>query len=289
MKLTSTVGIIAFCLIAIVYAVVWYQVFASAPSLQPRFDFLEVGQGDSHLVTLAGGVTLLVDAGPSIQVVESLESVMPWKRTIDLAIISHPEVDHFGGFAALLDRFHVRTFLLTGREPDTPNPQWKVLMQKVEEKNIPVIQVQAGDMIRHGDSKVFFLSPDTQYLGGGELNDTALVELVDAPPVRALLTADIGIAVEKALMEKYRLKADILKVGHHGSKFSSDAAFLQAVDPVIVVIQAGKDNRYGHPHPDMLQRISKFTDAAVLRTDQQGTVTIEVQGEKLKTRTFQEL
>ena len=124
-----------------------------------------------------------------------------------------------------------------------------------------------------GEAVVTVLAPSPLEWESKELNDTALVFLIQTPEYRALYTGDIGANVEARLVRDYNLKANVLKVGHHGSRFSSSDQFLAEVLPDIAVIEVGK-NSYGHPTPAALGRLSKWAQA-IFRTDQNGLVKIE--------------
>lgn len=255
--------------------VIWQQILSTGAAQTPIFHFLDVGQGDSELVVFAGGVKLLTDAGPDASVVTALEKVLPaTDRYIDLALITHPQLDHFAGFAALLQHYRVGAFVINGRADDASVKQWPALLAEIRAERIPIVTLTGGDSISVGASTVSLLSPDAQDLQSGELNDTGLVELITAPPVRALFTADIGFNVENELVQKFDLHADILKVAHHGSKSSSSDAFLRAVDPKIAVIEVGAKNHYSQPSSDTLMRLASSTTAKLYRTDKNSTVTI---------------
>lgn len=253
--------------------VAWFQMFAAAPPQKASINFLDVGQGDSILLELAGGVRIMTDAGPDSSVAKSLESALgQGSRSIDLAIITHPELDHFNGFNYVIENYRIGAFIVNGR--DHPgSKQWEELMAKITARNIPLITLGAGDAIGYRDSRIDIISPGVQFVASSELNDTGIVQKVRTPDFTALLTADTGINVENYLRARYDLGADILKVGHHGSKYSSGAAFLVAVHPALAVISSGTHNTYGHPAQDTLTRLGAAS-VPVLRTDQHGTITV---------------
>lgn len=272
MKDKSMAWIVLAVLVAVDGAA-WLQLFAAAPPKSAAISFLDVGQGDSSFLALPGGVRIMTDAGPDSSVVRSLEKVLGQGiRSIDLAIITHPELDHFNGFNYLIEKYSIGAFIINGR--DHPgSKQWAELMQKIRSKDIPLITLGEGDVIRSGDSRIDILSPNAQLVSSSELNDGGMVEKVRTPDFVALFTADIGFTVEKHLRSRYDLSADILKVGHHGSKYSSDLAFLRVVHPQLAVISVSARNTYGHPAPDTLSRLSA-AHIPVVRTDQKGTITV---------------
>ena len=261
---------------------VWAQIIFLDRSISPKIYFLNVGQGDSTLVEFPTGVQILTDAGPSKKVVGELGKILGEPdHYIDLAIITHPQLAHFNGFNEILERYEVGAFIVNGREVDLP--EWKSLVAKISERKIPVIILAATDKIKNAENKIEILSPDQNFIQSGELNDTSLVELIQIKNLKLLLTGDIGQNVEKYLVKKLgsQLKTDILKVAHHGSKFSSSNEFLGVVNPKVAVIEVG-DNRYGHPTPEAIQRLSEANILKILRTDQDGTIKTLTENKRLK-------
>jgi competence protein ComEC len=265
--------------------IVWFWVFGGQSNVNAtRIDVLDVGQGDSQLLTLSGGVQILTDAGEGSNVVGALEHAAgSADRYIDLAIVSHPQLDHFDGFNALISRYRIGAFIYNGRGADIP--AWKKLLANLQEKGIPIIDVGAGDRIRHGANVIHIILPDASHLQSAELNDTSIVKLIETPHLRALFTGDIDALTEEQLLQKLNAGVDVLKVAHHGSKYSSSAAFLGALSPKIAVIGVGERNRYGHPTPETLKRLAS-SGAALFRTDVNGTVTVI--GKEGKLRVFVE-
>lgn len=261
---------------------VWSRIFFAKAADETQIRFLDVGQGDAELIIFPGNFKVLTDAGPDSKIIGELEKIPPLgDRYIDLAIISHPQLDHFNGFRYLLDRYRIGAFIYNGRS-DTPGIQeWPDLISKIKKRGTPLIQLGAGDRIKHSGDKIDFLSPNSELIQSAELNDTGLVELIESRGLKALLTADIGAETEKYLVKHFNLRADILKVPHHGSRFSSSAVFLEAVKPKVAIIEVGNNNRYGHPTPETLKRLSNIS-AAIFRTDKNGQITASVIGEKLK-------
>lgn len=262
---------------------VWYLVLFSRPITEPRLYFLDVGQGDSELLILPGGIKILTDAGPNQKILQSLQRVLTaGERYIDIGIISHPQADHFSGFNYLLDNYKFGAFVFGGRSDSAGVGDWQILMDKIKSRNIPLLAVSAGDGIRNGGNRIDFLSPDDAYIQSAELNDVGLVELIKTGSFRALLTSDTGENIESYLIKKgAELKADVLKVAHHGSKYSSSEPFLEAVNPKVAVIEVGASNKYGHPTKDALANLASVA-AKIFRTDQNGNIGIFAENGKLK-------
>lgn len=277
-------AIIVISLVALMVVVAWGVISSSAAGRIARAYFLDVGQGDGELIVFPGNIKVMTDAGPDDSILSSLGKIMPANDNyIDLAVLSHPQLDHFNGYYYLLDHYRFGAFVWNGRDGGIGAKEWFLLMEKIRSKNIPIITLAMGDAIHYENNEIDMLSPDDGFGTSAELNDTGFVELVKTPGFRALLTADIGSNVEDHLTEQgIDLRADILKVAHHGSKFSSGGAFLAAVDPKIAVIEVGAKNKYGHPTKEALARIASSTRAVLLRTDRDGTITISSDNGKLK-------
>jgi len=265
---------------------VWYQVFSGAPSKSSKVYFLDVGQGDAELVVFPGNIKVMTDAGPDNKVMTSLGKALPTgDHYIDLAIVSHPQLDHFNGYNFILDQYKVGAFIINGRSDTKTVYEWPQLLAKIKEKNIPLITLGAGDSITYASDTIDMLSPDKDFIQSGELNDTGFVELIKTPEFRTLLTADTGFNVEDYLVQNhFDLKADVLKIGHHGSKTSSGANFLAAVNPKVAAIEVGAKNMYGHPTKEALARLASTT-VNIFRTDMNGTVEITAEEGKLKVLT----
>ncbi len=261
---------------------VWSRILFAKAADETHMHFLNVGQGDAELVILPGNLKILTDAGPDSKIIGELEKIPSLNdRYIDVAVISHPQLDHFNGFRYILDRYRVGAFIYNGRSDGPGVEEWPDLVKKIKERGAPLIQMGAGDKIKYSASMINFLSPNPELLQSAELNDTGLVELIESNGLRILLTADIGAETEKYLANHFDLRADILKVAHHGSRFSSSDIFLKAVKPKVAIIEVGSKNRYGHPTQETLKRLSNVS-AAIFRTDNSGQITASAVGEKLK-------
>ncbi|MDP2598930.1 MAG: hypothetical protein Q8P49_03815 [Candidatus Liptonbacteria bacterium] len=274
---------IIFFSLAVLAIFVWYEIFSGKPGASPVLYFLDVGQGDSELMIFPGNVKIMTDAGPDSKVVASLQKVLPaGDRYIDLAIISHPQLDHFNGFNFILGQYRIGAFIINGRSDTKGISQWPELLNKIKAQKIPLITLGAGDRIAYADDEIDILSPDANIVQSGELNDTGFVELIKTPQFKVLLTADVGFNVENYLIgHGFDLRADILKVSHHGSKTSSGGKFLATVRTKIAVIGVGARNTYGHPTKEALMRIAS-SGAKIFRTDRDGTVKVWFEDEKLK-------
>lgn len=254
---------------------------------EPRIYFLPVGQGDATLITVEKN-NILIDAGPSARIVSQLDRLIPFsRRKIDLLFISHPNKDHFGGVFELAKRYRLRAVLLTGVE--TERSSYKNLLQLIKQQHLPVIYLRRGQEIKlsRGNQELanfLVLWPERELKPGTlleekELNDSSIVSLFSSQRVRGLFTGDISAKVEQLLLESVP-DLDFLKVPHHGSKYSSSAAFLEKLKPEIALIGVG-ENSYGHPTPEVLNRL-QAVGARILRTDLDGLIELVIKKDGLE-------
>ncbi len=256
---------------------VWFQVLAAGPNKNAEIYALNVGQGDSELMILpppAGSgraVKILIDGGPDDKVLDNLDSIFgATDRYIDLVILSHPETDHFTGLIDVFKRYKVGAFISNGRAGKAKS--FNDLTKAVNEGGALSAVLAEGDKIKYADNKLDILSPSENLIQSKETNDTALVLKLTAPDVKALFTGDINSKIEDELARKYDLDVDVLKVAHHGSKFSASQKFMEATTPKIALIEVGKNN-YGHPTPQALNALASV-GAQIFRTDNDGMIKL---------------
>jgi competence protein ComEC len=241
-----------------------------------RAYFLDVGQGDSSVILFKDKV-ILIDAGEVDQgdrVVSDLQKLGVTR--IDLLVATHPHSDHIGGMQEVLAAFPVEKVLDSGLS-STSSP-YEHFLETVDRKNIPYVVAEQGQTIDLDPSlRILVLSPPKGRIGD-DLNTNSIVLRIAYGTVNLLYTGDATTAAED-IMEKagYPLDAQILKVGHHGSYSSSSAAFITRVRPELAVISLGKDNPYGYPHREPLQRLQD-AKTVTYRTDYNGTILVRSDG-----------
>ena len=267
---------LSFLLLAGFNLFIWLQVISGAKS-DLNLYFLKVGQGDSELAQLPGGAQVLIDGGPDKSVLLELAKTLPANdHYLDLLVMTHPQADHFAGFFDVVERYKVGAFIATGREGETET--WKKFRKLLEEKQIPVVLIRTGDKIIYKNSRFEVLSPDSEMLRDKELNESSIILKLESEGVKMLFTGDAGFKAENRLLSTSqvdRLDVDVLKVGHHGSKFATGAGFLAAATPLISVIEVGQKNRYGHPTEATLNRLRSI-GSAIYQTDENGTVQLRI-------------
>jgi len=267
----------------------WKEVFDLSAPRYLLVDFLDVGQGDAVFIETPQGHQILIDGGPNSSVLAKLAELMPfWDKTIDLVILTHPEKDHMTGILDVLQKYKVSYFLWTGViKNDAENKKLASILDEIQTPKsnfllaalnqssaTKVLIASAGEEIKAGDVLVDILFP-VENLEGQDLknsaNDTSIINKIVYGENSFLFTGDIGSGTEKELVSSGKdIVSDVLKVAHHGSKYSTSDLFLQTVSPKYAVIEVGK-NSYGHPTPEVLQRLEKF-GIKVLRTDRDGDI-----------------
>lgn len=257
---------------------VWGRIVFGGSNENLEVYFLDVGQGDSELIVLPGNVKILIDAGPNNKILKELSSVLkPTDRYIDLVILSHPQLDHFSGLMDVLKRYQIGAFIFSGRRGDAP--AFQDLEKIIKENKIAAIALAENDKIKYLKNRFDVLSPSKNLLQSAELNDTTLVMKFENEEVKILFTGDIDKKTEEYLIKKRDLNVDVLKVSHHGSKFSTGREFLIEAAPKISIIEVGK-NSYGHPTAEVLDKLASI-GAQIFRTDRDGTVKLIINNRQI--------
>ncbi|HID51670.1 MAG TPA: DNA internalization-related competence protein ComEC/Rec2 [Anaerolineae bacterium] len=241
--------------------------------------FLNVGQGDATFIQTPSGRQILIDGGlyPSV-LNDQLGQQMPfWDKEIDLVIATHPDADHVSGLADLFERYHIPT-LITDGEGLGESHIYDAVLQAAEANGTEIRRAVAGEIIEIEDGvRLEILHPGST-LNGENRNENSVSMRLVYGEFTYLSTGDAEQEAEQAMLANGRpLNALVFKAGHHGSNSSSSTPFLQAVQPQIIIVSAGKDNKFGHPRPEMLQRAQDI-GAAVLRTDELGTIEVVTDG-----------
>jgi len=265
-------------------------------------DVLDVAQGDSILVISPKGSTLLIDGGgrfagfrgheevPGPDPGEEAVSAYLWSRGIqrlDAVALTHAHQDHIGGLKAVLENFQVGRLWL-GRETETP--ALGQLKQIAERRHVRIEHELRGQSFSWDGVQVDFLWPQIppEEIAPSAKNNDSLVVRLQYKERSVLLPGDAEKQAEYAMLSETdaeKLHADVLKVGHHGSKNSTMAEFLESVGPQIAIISAGEQNPYGHPSPELLERLLG-SGARVLRTDEEGAVRVVTDGHRLRVNCF---
>ena len=244
-----------------------------------RLDFLDVGQGDASLIRTPGGHAILVDAGPNLEGVDAGRRVVaPFLAEagvtrLDAVVLSHAHLDHFGGIAAVLDR--VPSPLLFEPGEAVADAAYLHTLDAAAADGVGWAPLRVGDTLRVDGVTLIVLHPDTSWAEWGlDLNEDSVVLLLEWGRFAALLSGDAGFRAERRLAGHVG-RVDLLKVGHHGSRWATSADWLQELAPEVGVISVGRVNRYGHPSAEALDRL-RAEGTSIWRTDQDGEVAVEV-------------
>jgi len=235
--------------------------------------FIDVGQGDSILIESPSGKTMLIDGGvkgAGQQIVSYLKELGINK--LDIVVATHPDADHIGGLIPVLDNMTIEQFYDSGKVHTSQT--FEEMLTRIDEKNIPYHVPKIGDDIEFDkDVNVKVLNANDQ---ATDNNDASIVLKMTYGNVSFLLTGDAGVALEKEMLQ-YDVKATVLKAGHHGSNTSSSEEFIQAVKPEVTILSYGEDNKYGHPHAEIVDRLQAI-GSKIYATADLGTITVSTDG-----------
>ncbi len=244
--------------------VLWPMVFKGNDKNLTAY-FFDVGQGDVSYFRTADSQDILIDGGPGSKVLSKLGEAMPYyDKKIELIILSHAHADHIDGLVDVLKRYDVDKILYYATETDYAG--YQELKKIVKEKNIASKNVKAGDEVLLGQTTIKILSP-INYVEGTDLNDSSIVLRLIYGQNSIMMTGDAGLKTEKEILNNnVDIKSDILKVGHHGSKYSSSTDFLEKIAPSYGIIMVGLKNSYHHPHQTTLDNLNNL-GIKIFRTD----------------------
>jgi len=263
-----------------------------------RLFFLDVGQGDAILIE-KGDYQILIDGGPGDEILSELGAIMPISdRKIETVILTHPHADHLTGINLILDRYEVDKFYHSGTSYNSN--AYEELTVKLLDKNIDSFIPEIGEMfVPYENAEMIFLWPGAQYLGATlqNANNSSVVSRFCYFDQCVLLTGDIEVDEQKKMFDYYFsnsadndssqlvasndnyssieskksaiIKSDILKIPHHGSSNGTNALLLQKVDPKTVIIQVGAENKFGHPHNQVVELLKNIE---IYRTDRDGRI-----------------
>ncbi|MEG1427879.1 MAG: ComEC/Rec2 family competence protein [Oscillospiraceae bacterium] len=245
---------------------------ANRDSIADKYDFnlhfLDVGKADSILIE-SRGKFILIDGGD----INSTDYILTYLhrrkvRELEAVFLSHPDSDHLGAFATVLRKFPTKEFYTTKGSAQTP--EYLDMINVLQEKNVPISYLRAGNTLEFGKINFAFFSPEGTYANS---NDNSLVFRVYYEDFSTLFTGDAGLAAEKNILKSdMHLQSDVLKISHHGSDTASCEDFLTAVNPKLAVISVGQDRNF-LPNLQVMNRL-KNMNIPTYRTDTQGTLIV---------------
>lgn len=300
-----------FFLSCLVVVAIGYFIYLQWPDNYTHVIFCDVGQADATLIT-HGFVQVLVDGGRNEVALSCLGEHMPfWDRTLEAIVVTHADEDHIGGLATIMERYRSRLIFSTkfGKDTETFFKLRSAVLNELEhgaELKEPIlgqqIRITQDTSLRILPPSYLDLSPE---VAGGMIknafdpnlsentlldvaeghqeivksyNDLSIALFIEVKKVKMLLTGDLEQLGEQALLDKGLItKTSILKVGHHGSNSSTIQAFLETVRPEISIVSSGKNNKFGHPHSEILQRLDQI-GSKIYRTDQKGSIEVVTDG-----------
>lgn len=241
-----------------------------------QIHFLDIGQGDATYIT-CDGHSMLVDAGNNnkgTQVQSYLESQKI--SSLDYLVGTHPDADHIGGLDVVLTKFPAKKLFMPDYEKDTKT--YEDVVKAAKYRRLEITHPKAGQTYPLGSAKITILGPLEAY---SDANDNSVCFLLEHGENRFLFTGDAEEDAESDMLSAgENVQADVYKVSHHGSKTATTEAFFREISPVYAVISCGDDNRYGHPHAEVLNRL-RAAGVQMFRTDDQGTVVVVSDGTDL--------
>jgi competence protein ComEC len=245
--------------------------------------FLDVGQGDAILIE-RGSNQILIDGGPSGQkLLEKLGKHIPfWDRKIEIVIATHPDADHIGGLIDLMRTYKIGEIIDT--QTKSESQLYKKYRETIDEKNISEANGVADTNIKIGENaEMKIISPPANYNPNEkDTNLNSVVTRLSFGENSFLFTGDLPSEGEQALIKSgENINSRVLKIGHHGSKYSGGEEFLKAVNPEDAIISVGANNRYGHPAPEIIGRL-KNMKINILRTDEKEDIIYECQNPNAK-------
>ena len=291
---------------ALLVLMIFHPFSAPTPDGRLHIDFLDVGQGDSALVTFPNGETLLVDGGGKrsfdniyIQNEDELEFFEPdrqnigetvvssflWEKgydRIDYILATHADADHIQGLSDAAKNFQIRGAMF-GTMP-LKNSEFAELYKILQKREIPITKLSRGDILNFGEVRVEVLNPEQNVGESGNNNSVVLRLIYDKR--NFLLTGDIEKETESELLNAPQfLQSDVVKVAHHGSRTSSTQEFIEATKAKIVIIPVGRTSSFGHPHREVVERWNN-AEAKIITTGERGTVSVSTDGRDLQLKTF---
>lgn len=271
---------LVFCLFALI--LVWSAVYHSS-STDLLVAFLDIGQGDAIFIKSPIGHKILLDAGSDKSINQALSPFLPFfSQNIDLLIVSHPHLDHYGGFLDLIKHNSPIAFIESGANVSSLPSAYHNLIDSLKKNNVQIHKLSRGArVVLGGGAYLDILYPLTGQ-SFTDLNQSSLIARLSYGENSFLFTGDTTHDSERevVVLDGNNLRSDVLKVSHHGSKTGSWPDFIEAVSPSWAIISAGVDNRYNHPHQEVLNILDEV-GAKILGTYDLGNIKMTSDGREI--------
>ncbi|MBU0648314.1 hypothetical protein KJ855_03995 [Patescibacteria group bacterium] len=259
--------------------VCWSHYYLHRQTPKNTITFFDIGQGDSFLIQTRHNTQILIDGGPDNTILSHLSDSIPfYDKTIELSILTHPHEDHLNGILYTNDYYRIEKTIFNKIPYD--NSTFDSFKKEITNQNISFSPGQAGQrIIIDNQYYLDILYPFNNYNANDSLdiNDQSIALKLTSPHASILFLADLSSDIEQKLIDKYGdlLDIDIIKIGHHGSKYSTSKLLLQTTTPDIAVISCGENNKYGHPHTETIDLLNQY-HIKILRTDVEGNISFDI-------------
>lgn len=251
-----------------------------------ELSFLDVGQGDAILVQTPSGKSMLIDGGPSAVVVDKIsEKFSYFNKDVDVMVATHPDADHVTGLIPVLEKYN--TQIIVNSPVASHTKIFSELEKYMLDENAEMHVAHASDFIDfHDGVTAYILYPDNNFQEKkGDTNDASVSMFIVYGDESFLLTGDLPTTEEYNLLQDALPKnVTVYKAGHHGSKYSSGEQLLSYIKPEYSVISVGKNNKYGHPNQEAIDRLQKYSKE-IISTIDRGTITFNTDGRTMELQT----
>ncbi len=246
-----------------------------------QFHFIDVGQGDSSLIITPKGKTILIDAGDEAHAKKVLSYVREQGiEKLDLVIATHPDADHIGGMDKVIKNFDIGVFAMPDVSAKTN--QYKQIQRELKAKKMKATRLYQGDEVQIDDDIDFEILSPVKGKKYDDTNEYSIVAKIVYKDTSFILMGDATMENEVDIINNVPdIDIDVLKLGHHGSSTSSSDYFITKTSPKIAIISCGKNNKYGHPHQEVM-RVLKKHGVTPYRTDEMGDIVITSDGKEIK-------
>ncbi|SKC44383.1 competence protein ComEC [[Eubacterium] yurii] len=246
-----------------------------------RFHFIDVGQGDSSLIITPKGNTILIDAGDEAHAKKVVSYIREQGiEKLDLVIATHPDADHIGGMDKVIKNFDIDVFAMPDVSAKTN--QYKQIQRELKAKKMRATRLYQGDEVQIDDDIDFEILSPVKGKKYDDTNEYSIVAKIVYKDTSFILMGDATMENEVDIINNVPdIDIDVLKLGHHGSSTSSSDYFITKTSPNIAIISCGKNNKYGHPHQEVM-RVLKKHGVTPYRTDEMGDIVITSDGKEIK-------
>lgn len=239
-----------------------------------KVHFLNVEQGDATLIETPSKEYILIDGGPDKSILNELGKILPANnKKINYLVLTHPHADHLSGLVYVLERYTVEKIYFSGATHDTPD--FSAFLNEVKKNKVNLEILKGGDRVCYLEICIDILWPPEEKISEYDLNDSSIILKLTYGNIDYIFSGDASSDIQEDAFNKLNLDAEVLKVSHHGSSTGTSQELINSITPEVAVISVGKNNHFHHPSKSVVDMLSSLK---ILRTDQQGTITISTDG-----------